>query len=89
MTKRNNNESDSKFDPIKELAAVRQRHKSEVFRTSKLFHYLAELVQLRQIGASYQELREWLEMTQNIKVETSTVFRFLKASEQKKPKEKV
>ncbi len=89
MKKRNKNEDDIKFDPVMELALVRQRHKSAAFRTSKLFPYLAELVQLRQAGGSYQELQEWLELKHNIKVEVSTVFRFLKAAEQRKAKERV
>lgn len=68
------------FDAAAELAAVRQRRqvaRRKQYRQSKLDRYRAELVQLRQAGASAADLVEWLRSKHRLKIHRSSIDRFL------------
>lgn len=68
------------FDPKAELEAVRARRamqRRKQYRQSKLDRYRAELVALRQTGASSQDLATWLRMKHRLKIHRSSIDRFL------------
>ena len=53
--------------------AVRRKR----YRSSKLVRYRAELVTLRQAGASYRELAHWLRRDHRLRVAPTTIRRYL------------
>lgn len=58
----------------------RQRDKRPghfTMRRSKLAKYHAEIVELRQLGASLEDIKIWLRR-KRVKVERSTIHRYLK-----------
>lgn len=69
------------FDASAELAAVqaaRQVARRRItWGRSRLLPHRAELVQLRQAGASFADLAMWLRKQKRIKVDRSTVRRYL------------
>lgn len=68
------------FDPKAELEAVRARRamqRRKQYRQSKLDRYRAELVALRQTGASSQDLATWLRMKHRLKIHRSSIDRYL------------
>lgn len=68
------------FDPLAELQAVKARRAMQrrtTYRKSKLERYRAELVAMRQAGASSQDLAVWLRMKHRLKIHRSSVDRFL------------
>ncbi len=68
------------LDPAAELAALRARRdeaRRRPYRASKLARFRAELVALRQAGASYPELSLWLK-ARRVSASHTTVLRFLK-----------
>ncbi|ADL54716.1 hypothetical protein Galf_0675 [Gallionella capsiferriformans ES-2] len=69
------------FNPLVVLAVVRAecsiRRKRSTWGTSVLTKYLAELITLRNNGASLAEIRFWLKKHKRIKVARSTIKRFL------------
>ncbi|MEI6827095.1 MAG: hypothetical protein WCK54_15965 [Desulfuromonadales bacterium] len=72
--------TNEQFDPIKELQEVKIRRKMmkrKFFRKSKLEKYRAELVAMKQSGASPQDLAEWLKMKHRLKIHRSSVDRYL------------
>ena len=69
------------FDPAATLAAVRE-HRAEAKRRrtwgrSRLTPYRAELVKLRQAGGSFADLTIWLRTKKRVKMDTSSVRRYL------------
>ena len=68
------------FDPADELANLRQ-HKAALrrkrYNASKLTPYRAELVALRQAGASYRELAAWLRRRKRRQVHATTIRHYL------------
>ena len=69
------------FDPATALAAVRE-HRAEAKRRrtwgrSRLTPYRAELVKLRQAGGSFADLTIWLRTKKRVKMDTSSVRRYL------------
>lgn len=69
------------FDPAAALAEVRKR-REEVRRRrtwgkSRLTPLRAELVRLRQAGGSYSELAAWLRSEKKVKMDASSVRRYL------------
>jgi len=63
-----------------ELAAIRARRRDlrrVAYRHSKLTRYRAELVELRQAGASYRELARWLRVKKRRRIDPTTIRRFL------------
>ncbi len=72
--------SNEPFDPIKELQEVKERREMQrrkLYRKSKLEKYRAELVAMRNAGASYQDLAIWLKMKHRITIHRTSVDRFL------------
>ncbi len=63
-----------------ELNAMREKkspNARQKYRVSRLYRYRHDLVALRECGASYGEIREWLKQYKKVTVATSTVLRFL------------
>jgi hypothetical protein len=72
--------SDATFNPVAELAVIKEKRammRRKVYRKSKLEKYRAELVALRQAGASSQDLATWLKMKHRLKIHRSSVDRYL------------
>jgi len=72
------------LDATAELADIRERRRAlrkRRYRPSLLGRYRAELVALRQAGASYRELAEWLRREKRRRVHPSTIHRFLARQE--------
>lgn len=68
------------FDPIRELAAVKERRamqRRRQYHKSKLERYRAELVALRRAGASAQDLTSWIRARHRLKIHRSSVDRYL------------
>ena len=68
------------FDATVEIATLRQRQadlRRKRYRLSKLTPYRAELVALRQAGASYRELAAWLRLRKRRQVNPTTIRRYL------------
>lgn len=68
------------FDATVELKKIRH-HKSlqrrKMYQKSRLTKLRAELVLLRNEGASFREITLWLRQTKRIKVTHTTVMRYL------------
>lgn len=65
----------SALSQVKALRAAAKRRRT--WGSSRLTPHRAELVQLRQAGGSYADLQVWLRKEKRIKVEESTVRRYL------------
>lgn len=69
------------FDPAAALAAVREHRaaakRRRTWGKSRLVPHRAELVKLRAAGASFAELAEWLRREKRVKMDASSVRRFL------------
>jgi len=73
--------SDETFDPHAEIERIRTRRaeaRRKLDRKSRLDKYRAELVAMKQAGASCADLAEWLRMSHRCKVNRSSVDRYLK-----------
>lgn len=72
--------STKQFNATTELETLRQyqaiRRKKQ-FWHSRLTQHRAELVQLRQAGASYRELALWLRREKRMRFSHTTIARFL------------
>jgi len=68
------------FNAQKELEQVHsiRASKRKKFRQSKLKVYKEQLLQLREAGASYQDLAQWLSSKKKMKVSYTTIMRYLK-----------
>ena len=69
------------FDPAAALDAVRERRavarRRRTWGKSRLAPYRAELVKLRQAGGSFAELADWLRRERRVKMDASSIRRFL------------
>lgn len=69
------------FDPAAALDAVREHRagarRRRTWSKSRLSPYRAELVKLRQAGGSFAELADWLRRERRVKMDASSVRRFL------------
>lgn len=69
------------FDPAAALAAVQERRaaarRRRTWGKSRLLPYRAELVKLRQAGGSFADLADWLRKERRVKMDASSVRRFL------------
>ena len=69
------------FDPEEALAAVRERRaaakRRRTWGKSRLVPYRAELVKMRQAGGSFADLAEWLRRERRVKMDASSVRRYL------------
>jgi ribosomal protein L14E/L6E/L27E len=72
----------NKFDAVTVLAEVKEarsvRRKRTTWGKSKLTKHLAELVKLKDAGASLRDLQHWLRNHKRIKIDASNISRFLK-----------
>ena len=69
------------FDALGEVQWVRARRaeaRRRLYRKSRLDKYRAELVAMRQAGASCADLVEWLRVNHRLKVHRSSIDRYLK-----------
>ena len=67
-------------DAASVVAALRDRRanaRKRRFRPSKLARFRAELVALRQAGASYRELAAWLRRERRVRTDPTTIRRYL------------
>lgn len=83
MKKRNNPAQatlNSSFDPVQELKKLRASKGPKPLRNKRLLPYFGHLMQLKQAGATFLELQQWLQETHQIKVAPSTIYRFLKST---------
>ena len=75
-------QSDATFDAVAELQRIRtlrEEARRKLYRKSRLDKYRAELVAMRQAGASAADLAEWLRVAHRVKMNRSSVDRFLKS----------
>ncbi len=73
--------SNETFDALAEVQWVRARRaeaKRRLYRKSRLDKYRAELVAMKQAGASCADLVEWLRVNHRLKVHRSSIDRYLK-----------
>lgn len=73
--------SNATFDPQAEVKRIRSRRaeaRRKLYRKSRLEKYRAELVAMKQAGASCADLAEWLRVSHRCKVNRSSVDRYLK-----------
>lgn len=72
---------DETFDPVLEVERIRARRaeaRRKLYRKSRLDKYRAEMVAMRQAGASCADLAEWLRVSHRCKVNRSSIDRYLK-----------
>ena len=68
------------FNATEELEALRKRKslsRKRRFRKNRLERYRAELISLRQSGASYRELSDWIRMNKRWKVDHTVIRRWM------------
>jgi hypothetical protein len=68
------------FNATNELESIRRRkgiQRRKSYQRSRLAKLRAELVSLRKEGASYRELTLWLRQTKRIKMNHTTIMRYL------------
>ena len=73
--------SDETFDPVAEVERIRARRneaRRKLYRKSRLDKYRAELVAMKQAGASCADLVEWLRLNHRCKVNRSSIDRYLR-----------
>jgi hypothetical protein len=63
---------------IKRIRSLRAEARRKLFRKSRLDRYRAELVTLKQAGASCADLVLWLRITHRCKINRSSIDRYLK-----------
>lgn len=69
------------FNPHTEIEKIRARRteaRRKLYRKSRLDKYRAELVAMKQAGASCADLVEWLRVNHRCKVNRSSIDRYLK-----------
>lgn len=72
---------DETFDALAEVERIRARRaeaRRKLYRKSRLDKYRAELVAMKQAGASCADLAEWLRVNHRCKVNRSSIDRYLK-----------
>lgn len=68
------------FDAHSEVERIRSRRaeaRRKLYRKSRLEKYRAELVAMKQAGASCADLAEWLRVKHRIKIHRSSIDRYL------------
>ena len=63
---------------VESIRARRAEARRKLYRKSRLDKYRAELVAMKQAGASCADLAEWLRVSHRCKVNRSSVDRYLK-----------
>lgn len=64
----------SEVENIRRLKSIRRQ---QTFYQSRLKKYRAEIVALRQSGASYREIALWLRHSKRLKITHTSVMRYL------------
>lgn len=73
--------SNETFNPVVEVERIRARRaeaRQKRYRKSRLDKYRAEIVAMKQAGASCADLAEWLRVSHRCKVNRSSIDRYLK-----------
>ena len=68
------------FNATDELEAIRKRkalNRRRRFKKNRLDRYRAELIELRQSGASYRELSAWIRTNKRWKVDHTVIRRWM------------
>ena len=86
LTRQNKEDSemsrkDETFNPQAEVERIRTRRteaRRKLYRKSRLDKYRAELVAMREAGASCADLAEWLRLNHRYKVHRSSIDRYLR-----------
>ena len=86
LTRQNREDSemsrkDETFNPQAEVERIRTRRteaRRKLYRKSRLDKYRAELVAMKQAGASCADLAEWLRVNHRCKVHRSSIDRYLR-----------
>ena len=68
------------FNATDELAAIRKRKalsRKRRFKKNRLERYRAELISLRQSGASYRELSDWIRTNKRWRVDHTVIRRWM------------
>jgi hypothetical protein len=68
------------FNPLQELKKVKEIraiHRRKQYRKSRLERYRLELVLMRRAGGSCQDLSTWLRLKHRLKINRSTIDRYL------------
>ena len=63
---------------VRQIRARRAEARRRLYRKSRLDRYRAELVAMKQVGASCADLVEWLRINHRCRINRSTVDRYLK-----------
>lgn len=63
---------------VKRIRSLRAEARRKLFRKSRLDRYRAELVAMKQAGASCADLALWLRITHRCKINRSSIDRYLK-----------
>ncbi len=74
-------QKDETFDAQAEVDRIRARRteaRRKLFRKSRLDRYRAELLAMRQAGASCADLAEWLRVSHRCKIHRNSIDRYLK-----------
>ena len=69
------------FDALAEVERIRARRaeaRRKLYRKSRLDKYRAELMAMKQAGASCADLAEWLRVSHRCKIHRSSIDRYLK-----------
>ena len=73
--------SNATFDAQTEVERIRTRRaeaRRKMYRKSRLDKYRAELVAMRQAGASCADLAEWLRVSHRCRMHRSSIDRYLR-----------
>ena len=75
---RNGKETFDAQAEVERIRSLRAEARRRLFRRSRLERYRAELVAMRQAGASCADLVVWLRVTHRCKIHRSSIDRYLK-----------
>ena len=74
----NSNETFNAQAEVRQIRARRAEARRRLYRKSRLDRYRAELVAMKQVGASCADLVEWLRINHRCRINRSTVDRYLR-----------
>ena len=73
---------------LKKLRERSTKKRHQCYLKSSLMRYRAEIVALREAGASYREIKIWLGAEKHLKFQHTTLMRFIKKLPELQPKSK-
>lgn len=74
----NDNETFNAQAEVERIRVRRTEARRKLYRKSRLDKYRAELVAMKQAGASCADLVEWLRISHRLKTHRSSIDRYLK-----------